>query len=115
MTTPTRSASSGSGNRNSDEQQRRSIRSGRSWSSVGSRFGVSERDPRAGERQPAARAVEAKAASEDRSERTRRCVSEDAEAATHASGVQRGGRVWRRGRDSNPRWVAPNRISSAAP
>ncbi len=22
---------------------------------------------------------------------------------------------WRRGRDSNPRWVAPNRISSAAP
>src|SRR5688572_15969409 len=25
------------------------------------------------------------------------------------------GRRWRRGRDSNPRWVAPYRISSAAP
>ncbi len=30
-------------------------------------------------------------------------------------GARAPGVVWRRGRDSNPRWVAPNRISSAAP
>ncbi len=38
-----------------------------------------------------------------------------AQATTHASAVDRGVRRWRRGRDSNPRRVAPNRISSAAP
>ena len=51
---------------------------------------------------------------EDRSERTRTCVSENRTAPTHGCGVKCRA-VWRRGRDSNPRRVAPNRISSAAP
>jgi hypothetical protein len=29
--------------------------------------------------------------------------------------IRRGAESWRRGRDLNPRWVAPYRISSAAP
>ena len=52
---------------------------------------------------------------EHRSERTPGCVSEERRRQRGQRADPRGVRRWRRGRDSNPRRVAPNRISSAAP
>ncbi len=58
--------------------------------------------------------VEAKADAEDRASAPGGCVSEARRRATQAwaARVRTG---WRRGRDLNPRRVAPYRISSAAP